>query len=259
MTSAFYRRQPDGSFAPLVPATGSWNRNHQNGSAVAGLLAFLIETTPTRTPLRIARLTVDIMRPVPFQPITTHVDLLRDGARMQLVDAALLADGEVVARASAMRVRMAESPAAPDLVPDVPTPEDTTAVPITSALDRGHPMETRLARGSSREIGPGAAWVTFNADLVEGIPITPFQRATMAADIASAPSSVVTRGEWSFANLDLSLHCTRPPAGDWILIDAQTISAGVGVGLVNTVLADRSGAFGRGHQAVFHAPMRQPG
>lgn len=257
MTSAFYRRQPDGSFAPLVPATGSWNRSHQNGSAVAGLLAFGIEATPTRAPLRIARLTVDIVRPVPFQPVTTRVEALRDGARMQLVDAVLLADGEVVARASAMRVRMGESPPAPDLMPDVPAPEDTPAVPITSALDRGHPMETRVARGSLCEIGPGAAWVTFNADLVEGVPITPFLRATMAADIASAPSSVVRRGEWSFANLDLSLHFTRPPVGGWILIDAETVSAGVGVGQVNTVLADRNGAFGRGHQAVFHAPMRR--
>lgn len=251
--AAFYRQIDETLFEPLVPATGSWNRQHQNGVAVGGLLAHALEATPTRSPMATTRLTVDIMKPVPFQPIETRVRIIRDGARMQLIDAEILADGAVVARASAMRIRTEATPAAADLARDLPLPEDLPPNPVTSVLDIGHPMETRLARGSMRELGPGGFWTTFNADLVEGLPMPGLARAAMAADVASAPSTIVERGKWSFANVDLSLYLTRAPIGDWMLCDAATLSDGAGVGLVNTILADRTGVFGRAHQTLFLA------
>jgi hypothetical protein len=253
MTSAFYRRLESGLFEPLVPATGSWNRGHQNGVAVGGLLAQAIETTPSRNPMKVTRLTIDIMKPVPFQPVEARVRTIRDGARMQLIDAEIVADGEVVARASAMRARFEETPAGLDAMPDLPLPEASAAIPVTSVLSTGHPMETRVVRGSIREQGPGAFWATFNADLVEGEAMTGLARAAMAADVGSAPSSIVERGAWSFANVDLSLYLTRAPIGDWVLVDAVTLSDGAGVGLVNSVLADRGGVFGRAHQTLFLA------
>lgn len=253
--AAFYRQLDQNLFEPLVPATGSWNRSHQNGVAIGGLLAHVIDGAPARSPMKVTRLTVDIMRPVPFAPTRTRLNILRDGARMQLLDAEILAGDEVVARASAMRVRLAETPAVDDPAPDLPLPEDAPRLPITSVLDAGHPMETRVVRGSIREVGPGAFWTIFNADLVEGRPIPGLVRATMASDVGSAPSSIVERGKWSFANVDLSLYFTREPVGDWVLVDAVTLSAGAGVGLVNSVLADKVGVFGRAHQTLFLAPI----
>ena len=253
--AAFYRQLDEARFEPLVPATGSWNRKHQNGVAVSGLLAHALEATGARSPMATTRLTIDIMRPVPFQPIETRVRVIRDGARMQLIDAEILAEGAVVARASAMRIRTEATPPAADLNLNLPMPEDLPAKPVTSVLDTGHPMETRLARGSIRELGPGGFWTTFNADLVEGLPIPGLARAAMAADVASAPSSIVERGKWSFANVDLSLYLTRAPIGDWVLCDAVTLSDGAGIGLVNTILTDRTGVFGRAHQTLFLAPI----
>lgn len=255
MKPAFYRQVGDSLYQPLVPATGSWNRRHQNGVAVGGLLAHALDATPTRSPMKVSRLTIDIMKPVPFQPVETRVRLIRDGARMQLVEAEIVAGGEVTARASAMRIRLEDTPPGADMTTDLPLPEDLPARPVTSVLDAGHPMETRLAKGSIREAGPGAFWTTFNADLVEGLPMPAVARAVMAADVASAPSSIVERGKWSFANLDLSVYFVRPPVCDWVLCDAVTLSDGAGVGLVNTVLADRDGVFGRAHQTLFLDPI----
>ena len=255
MTSAFYRRLADGRFEPLTPATGSWNRAHQNGVAVAGLLAQAIEAAPTRSPMKVARFTLDIMRPVPFAPIAVRITPVRDGARMQLIDAEIVAGGEVVARASAMRVRMDESPTAEEAPPAHPGPDDAPPNPVTSVLGAGHPMETRVVAGSIRQPGPGAFWATFNADVVEGEAMCALARAAMASDVGSAPSSIVERGKWSFANVDLSLYLTRAPVGAWVLVDAVTISAGAGVGLVNSTLADERGVFGRAHQTLFLAPI----
>lgn len=255
--SAFYRALGNDRYEPLTPATGSWNRSHQNGVAIGGLLAHAVEAAPSRSPMRTTRLTVDIMKPAPFQPVETRVTIIRDGARMQLLDAEMVADGTVVARASAMRVRLAETPAEADLTLDLPSPEDAPRKPITSVLDAGHPMETRLVRGSPRESGPGGFWTTFNADLVEGYEMPTLVRATMAADVASAPSSIVEKGKWSFANIDLSLYLARQPVGEWVLVDAVTLSGGAGVGLVNAVLADQRGVFGRSHQTLFLAPIER--
>ncbi len=255
MKSAFYNRLDGARFQPLEPATGSWNRAHQNGVGVAGLLAQTIEDAPTRSPMRIVRFTLDIMRPVPFSPVDLQVSTVRDGARMQLVDARLLANGEVVAQASAMRLRMRPSPVAEESAPPCPDPLEAPPIPVTSVLGVGCPMETRVVSGSIREAGPGAFWTRFNADLVAGEPMGGLARAAMASDIAGGPSSIVERDRWSFANVDLSLYLTRRPVGEWVLIDAVTTSAGLGVGLVNSRLADQQGVFGRAHQTLFLSPI----
>jgi hypothetical protein len=154
-----------------------------------------------------------------------------------------------------MRARFEETPVGHDPMPDLPSPRDAPANPVTSVLSTGHPMETKLVKGSIREEGPGAFWATFNADLIEGEAMSGLARAAMAADVGSAPSSIVERGAWSFANLDLSLYLTRAPIGDWVLVDAVTLSDGAGVGLVNSVLADQDGVFGRAHQTLFLARL----
>ena len=102
MRSSFYRFE-DGLYHPQVPATGSWNKRHQNGVAVGGLLTDTLERHPAPQDMLISRLTIDIMRPVPFQPVEVRLVPVREAHRMQVLDAEILADGEVVARASAIR------------------------------------------------------------------------------------------------------------------------------------------------------------
>ncbi len=76
--------------------------------------------------MRIARLTVDLMRPVPVAPLTIETEIVREGRKIQLVNARLLAGGNEVVRASALRIRVApgalpETAGTPPL--DLPLPE----------------------------------------------------------------------------------------------------------------------------------------
>jgi hypothetical protein len=250
---SFYAVDGD-QLRPLQAATGSWNRAHQNGVAVGGLLAQLIEHTPTPAPMITARLSIDIMKPVPFEPIKTAVRIIRESPRMQMIDAEISARGVVMARASAMRLRIAETPAAREAPLDLPGPDHEPAVPVTRALGSGHPMETRMVEGTTAGAGPGAYWTRFNADLVPGVPIPGVARAAMAADIASLPSSVLPRGAWTYANVDLSAYLTRPPVDEWVLVACSTSTEGNGFALVSSVLSDRAGPFGRARQTLFVAP-----
>ncbi|ACG78942.1 conserved hypothetical protein [Phenylobacterium zucineum HLK1] len=259
MSRAAFYVQREGRFEPLVPATGSWNRSHQNGVAVGGLLARAIEATPVPAPMVTARLTVDIMRPVPFQPVEARARVLRETARMQVLESEIVVDDVVLARARALRLREEPTPPAVEPPLPLPFPEDLPPVPVTSVLGRGHPMETQVVSGDPRQPGPGAYWTRFNADLVAGEALGGCARAVMAADIASAPSSVLDRKAWSFANVDLSVHFTRAPEGEWVLIACETVTDGNGVALVNSVVSDRTGPFGRAHQTLFIAPLPPKG
>ena len=106
---SFYRLEED----RLVPGPlcgGPWDPEHQHGGAVSGILAHLVELVPTATPMRFCRHTVELMRGVPMRTLTPEVEVLRDGRRLQVVRASLVDDSTEVARATSVRMRVADSP-----------------------------------------------------------------------------------------------------------------------------------------------------
>jgi hypothetical protein len=64
---AIYRL--DGDRVVTSPnAAGPWDAGMQHGSAPAALAVWAAEAIPTREPMQIARVTIDLMRPVPVAP-----------------------------------------------------------------------------------------------------------------------------------------------------------------------------------------------
>ena len=55
-------------------------------------------------PMRIARLTVDLMRPVPVAPLDVETTIVREGRKIQLIQVSLKAAGQEVARASVLNL-----------------------------------------------------------------------------------------------------------------------------------------------------------
>src|SRR5438132_7724207 len=82
--------------------------------------------------MMVARLTVELERPVPLAPLTITTQLTRPGKRVQLIDQALHADGNVVARARALRIRTTsfELPAG-DVVPSPSPPAAGIPAPLS--------------------------------------------------------------------------------------------------------------------------------
>jgi hypothetical protein len=167
------------------------------------------------------------------------------------------AGGKICARATALRVRLADSPVSAERL-EYPSPEDTPAVSLARRDPKRAGLETRILRGGLKEIGPGEGWVRPAVEILPGVAASPLVAATMAADLGSGLSTIFPHGVWSFANIDIAIHFVRPPETDWIFVDAETISAGDGTGLVNSTLADRRGPFARAHQTLFVEPMRIP-
>src|ERR1700730_11970221 len=74
-------------------AGGPWDPKLQHGAAPSSLICWAVERLPSPVPMRVVRLTVDLMRPVPVAPLTIESAVLREGRKIQLVSVRLLAGG----------------------------------------------------------------------------------------------------------------------------------------------------------------------
>lgn len=240
----------DGLYVPGPLVAGPWNPAHQGGVPLAGLCAHLVEQVPTLVPMVTTRLVIDLLRPTPMQPVAARVTVPRDGKRLQMVEAEILADGIVTARVSALRVRVEAGPATPDA--DDRPGDPPQAPPLLAPRSRlRHLVDSRLVRGGLEERGPGTVWLRISGDIVAGTPISPFVQAAMCADFGSGLSAFVDWRAWSFANVDITLHLVRMPVGPWLKLEAQSLGAGQGMALVDGHLTDAHGPIGRCHQTLY--------
>src|ERR1700682_5371388 len=86
-------------------AAGPWDTRMQHGSAPAALVVWAAEAIPRREPMQIARVNIDLMRPVPVAPLTLKTEVLREGRKIQLCGVRLFAEGVVVVGATILKIK----------------------------------------------------------------------------------------------------------------------------------------------------------
>ncbi|MCB1414753.1 MAG: thioesterase family protein [Xanthobacteraceae bacterium] len=240
---------------PSPYAAGPWDPTMQHGSAPSSLVAWAAEAIPTPAPMRVARLTIDLMRPVPLTPLSIETEVLREGRKIQLSEVRLRAGDTLVVQGTVLKIRCepelappAEACAAPIAVPgpDQSEPNDQTSA--SSAFVSG--MSIRAARGRFAKAGQNAIWYRVNRPLVEGAAVSPVMRAVAASDFCNATGVVLDFRKWTFINADLTISLARQPVGEWILLDAETWVGPDGAGLATARLGDSAGYFGRAIQSL---------
>jgi hypothetical protein len=165
-------------------------------------------------------------------------------------------DGTEVVRAVALRIRRtpADAPLAqPEPGPTFAGPEGAPVAPslIEGRVGITSAVELRAVKGSALEPGPATYWFRVTAPLVDDEPITPLDRALIAADFGNGISSVLSIDRHVFINPDLTVHLHRLPAGEWVANDARTWLDPGGAAVSEGVLADESGPFGRAMQSLY--------
>lgn len=98
---ALFQPRNQSGFLPTAAAVGPWDPSIVHGAAVAALFAG--QLAPTDSTL--ARLTIEILAPVPFTLLHLERSELAGGTRVRRQDATLNADGRTVATARAVVVR----------------------------------------------------------------------------------------------------------------------------------------------------------
>src|SRR6202012_1700176 len=97
-------------------AAGPWDPGMQHGSAPASLVVWAAEAIATPVPMRIARVTVDLMRPVPLAPLTLETEVLREGRKIQLCAVRLSAGSTVVVNATVLKVKLQAQTLPPEAI-----------------------------------------------------------------------------------------------------------------------------------------------
>src|SRR5215213_7462816 len=133
--------------------------------------------------MRLARVAIDILGPVPLAPLTVEARMVRPGRSVELLEAVLAGpDGDVM-RAGAWRV--AEGDLSLDSGSPPPGPEqgeDRGFFPTGQEVGYHTAMEYRFVEGGFLEIGPATVWLRMRGTLVEGEQPSPLERLLVAAD-----------------------------------------------------------------------------
>ena len=252
----------------LVPTgltRGPWDRGFQHGGPPAALLARAVERAGAIEPALTARLSCDILRPVPLAPHTIATRILRPGRNVELVEATLsdAGSGAELMRMTAWRLRsepleLPEGLGVPDPPPALPDPNGLPARPHfwTEPVAYHAALEWRFQAGDFDSPGPATVWTRLLVELVDGEPPTPLQRLLVMADASSGISHVLDWERWIFINVDLGIHLERAPEGEWVAMDSVTRPGPDGVGLCVGVLSDSRGRVGLSTQTLRVAPQK---
>src|SRR5260370_18173076 len=110
---AFYQPAGPGAFVATPATAGPWSPDAQHGGPPAALLARELELHEPDETKRLARVAIDILRPIPIGKLTGRTAMLRPGHRISLLAAVLECDGEEIAHARGWRIARSPSPAVP--------------------------------------------------------------------------------------------------------------------------------------------------
>jgi hypothetical protein len=166
----------------------------------------------------LARLTVELVRPVPLVPLTVEVRETRPGRRIQLLDLVLRdeQDTELV-YARGMRIARGDNGLDESLL-DMPGPVAVAGPDDSSPYEHGYPLpacgfymdafDIRSVDGRSfGAVGPSASWFRLLAPVFAGEPITPLDRVLAVADFGNGISNIIEMGRHVYINPDRK----RPP------------------------------------------------
>jgi acyl-coenzyme A thioesterase PaaI-like protein len=262
VTDSFYVLEGDSAaeavrVVPSELTRGPWDRNSQHAGPASALLARAIELCEPRDGTRVARVTVEILKPLPIEPLTLNAQVVRPGKSVELIEARIEgADGEL-ARARGWRLAESDITAAWEQDDPPPGHQDAEALeffPTGEAVGWHTAMEIVFARGRFLEPGPATVWTRMRIPLVEGEEPTPTQRVLVTADSGNGVSGALPLASWLYVNTELTVHLLRPPAGEWVCLDAITEIGPVGGGVATSTLSDTAGPVGRGAQALLVRP-----
>ena len=244
-------------FVPTELSRGPWSPDALHGGPVAALVIRAVERHRPGEGLQPTRLTLELLRPVPFSPLTVRTETMRDGRKVQLVDVTVEADGRDVVRARVLRIRTlgADQQMQASVAEDPPPPPPSAGREGLSPVLGGRAfhsdgVEMRFVGGLFAQMGPATVWIRLRVPVLTGEEPSPWQRVAAAADFGNGVSSELDFQTHLFINPDLTVYVHRPPVGEWVCLDARTRFGAPGIGMAESALWDIQGRIGRAAQSL---------
>ncbi len=250
-----------GVYTPTPWAVGPWDPQLIHGSSTAALFAHGFEAQLPGAEWLLARMSIDIFRPVGTVATTLRCEVVREGKRIKLADLFIEQGGLVVARAKGLMLL----PGA-DGTADAPPPggvavgswRDYPTAPDVAVGDRPQfnaDVEFRPTRLAGS--GPGfAVWVRVPYGILPETPMSPTVRAAAVSDIANAVGIWSLPGLRGFINADIDLSLHRRPQGEWICLESTGRPDARGVAVSSVNVHDEAGLLGCASTVCLAKPMQ---
>jgi hypothetical protein len=254
----YHRLPADGPFQVFestASTASNWDATIQHGSPPLALMTKAIEQLAVGSPLRVGRLTLDILGAIPVAPVKVRAWVERPGARISMMMAEMLAtrpDGtdRAVARVSAWLLATSDTAdAATDRHP--PLVEGDAEPHAHDWIGAPGYLETVSWRTQVTAPGePSVAWLSPLVPLVDDEPLTDLQRLAMVVDSANGVGAALDPDEFVFMNTDTAVHLHRAPSGNDFALRARGSIGPDGIGVTTADIFDRRGFIGTSAQTL---------
>lgn len=256
---AYYVPVRPGVYQPTIHVQGAWQETEQHMAPISGLIAHELAMHDRRDDMQIGRLSFEILGMIPLQESTIHVETIRPGRTIELLEATLTIGGRIIIRARAWRLAVSDmTDVAGNELPAMPQPTDTEPVDGSLEWPGGYIRSLQIQAIPGGREGRRQVWIRTECDLIEGVKAAPIAAYTMLVDTANGIATRVRPTELMFPNVDLTLHFVREPDPTLIGLDTSVTFGPTGLGLTSSVLNDVQGPVGRVEQCltVRHFPTR---
>ncbi|MGB3303133.1 MAG: thioesterase family protein [Gordonia sp. (in: high G+C Gram-positive bacteria)] len=253
-------------FQPTKATASVWSADMQHGAPPAALMIRALERAVPDDGQEFTRVTTEILGPIGLGVNRVSTGMPRPGRRISMVQADLEAQGpdgsfRVVARTVAWRLQTSDTaavvnaphdrlPASPDDLPQIiGFPEvDDAGIPV--AWGRiGFIGTTITARQPGRNGKTSALWIRAAIPLVLGEEMTNLEAMFAVLDVANGVGTALQPNEWSWMNMDTTVHLTGQPTSPWLGIDSDLVIGARGYGASFADLYDVTGFLGRSAQS----------
>lgn len=254
---AYFERVGEHAFRATSHVSGAWDVDAQHIAPALGLLTHAVEADRDRRGadhLVLARLSFDILGPVPVDVVEVSVEVLRPGRTIELVEATLSHAGRAVVLLRAWLLQTRDTTGLRAIaLPAIAPPDELPAWDPTTVWPGGFIASAEVRR---RQVEPGRAafWVRTATPLLDDTPVSRLASAAGLLDIANGMTVRADPREVAFPNVDLTVHLLAEPRGEWIGFDTAVSFGPGGLGLTSSVLHDVHGPIGTMTQALTVRP-----
>ncbi|MFE3292256.1 thioesterase family protein [Rhodococcus sp. NPDC059234] len=257
--AGYFERVSDHRFVPTPHASGAWAADEQHFSPVAGLVVHEIErmrASEGRPALPMGRIGFDILGRITFEEFDVHVEIVRPGRTIELVQATVVIAGRAVVTARAWYLADLDTAVVAGGEPDtLPDPDTASRWPMDSVWSGGYVASLDVRQVGTPSAGRATAWASTSVDLVVGEQAGNLASFLSLVDTANGIGALRDPTEWMFPNLDLTIHLYRQPEGGWTGLDTTVTFGSTGQGLTSTILHDAHGPVGCAQQILTVRPL----
>ena len=258
MNSLFVR--DNDHYVPTESAASFWSRDTVHGGASTALMVAVMEQHFSSDAMQLARLTVDLFRPIPMAPLRVECRAARNGKRLKLFDVSVFDGEQEVCRSSGLVLErnaldLPEHAKAATGLPDAIKAAMDQA-PVMGVYAAGNTEESGSTGGLHTRLeikpvvfdigsGRGCVWAKLPLSVIDGLENSRLLNAAALADFANGFAYLQLDENVGFINADITLNLHKMPVGEWLCLDARTQAQPGGTTMVEALVYDELGAIGR--------------